>query len=78
MEQAVTYHCVKYFRTEWIFFSAYMPSSNINSIAQSGMLEDDLASDIEHGIGTIHADDSCLRVTGCKSNRDIGGTTSKI
>jgi hypothetical protein len=78
MEQAVTYHCVKYFRTEWIFFSAYMPSSNINSIGQSGMLEDDLVSDIEHSIGTIKADNGYLRVTGCKSNRDIGGATPKI
>ena len=63
MERAVTYHCVKCFRTEWIHFSAYMSSSNINSIGQSGMPEDDFASDIEHSIGTIQADDCCLRVT---------------
>lgn len=42
------------------------------------MFQEVLPSDIEHGIGTIHTDDSCLRVTFCKSEGDIGGATSKI
>ena len=55
-----------------------MPSSNVNAIGQGGMLEDDLASFVEHGIGTVHADNVCLRVAYCKSNCDISGATSKI
>ena len=42
------------------------------------MPENGFASDIEHGIGTIRANNPCLRVTVGKLNGDIGGATSKI
>ena len=55
-----------------------MPFSNIDSIGQRGMPKDGLASDFEHDIGAIQADDSCLRVLPRKPDCDVGGATPKI
>jgi hypothetical protein len=55
MEQAVTYHSEKCFRTQGIFLSPDMPFSNINSIGQRGMPKDGLLGDIEHRIGKARA-----------------------
>ena len=40
--------------------------------------KDRLASDFEHGIGAIQADDFCTRVTPRKPNCDIGEATPNI
>jgi hypothetical protein len=69
---------VKCFRTQGIFLSADMPFSNINSICQRGMPKDVILRDIKHRIGTIQAEDSCLRVTSRKPHCDIGWSTPKI
>ena len=42
------------------------------------MLKDFLASDFEHGIGAVQADDFCLWVLLRKPHCDIGGATPKI
>jgi len=41
------------------------------------MLEHGFASDSEHGLGTIRANDPCLRVMECKLNDDISGANPK-
>jgi hypothetical protein len=50
MEQVVTHHRVRCFRTQGIYLSADMPFSNINTIGQRGMPKDGLLSDNEHRI----------------------------
>jgi hypothetical protein len=57
---------------------ADVPFSNIDSIGQRAILKDFLASDFEHGIGAVQADDFCLWVLLRNPHCDIGEATPKI
>jgi len=78
MMKSVAHQSMKCFRAQRIFFSAYTPTMYLKAVGQIGILMDGFPSNIEHGIGPLHADDCHLRIARRKSYRDIAAKIENL